>query len=220
MSKNEVKKRFVDIVQWVMIVGLLIACIFIWRMRNKLVDSREFKDGVTYTKIYDSQSIDALKKENEALYDSIKKLKDVEQVIEAKYKAKYESGIVKASKDSVRIVYVETPDTTFRDSVYSYTSKSDTVSYKLDIAAKDVRWHRLYFLLNDKFTIVTKENDGRVETNIKTEMGDVVSPTLWHRKNRTWKDRISIGPQVGVGYDVWNRNVGLYVGVGVSFDLW
>lgn len=220
MSKNEVKKRFVDIVQWVMIVGLLIACIFIWRMRNKLVESSEFKDGVTYTKIYDSQSIDALKKENEALYDSIKKLKDVEQVIEAKYKAKYESGIVKASKDSVRIVYVETPDTTFRDSVYSYTSNTDTVSYKLDIAAKDVRWHRLYFSLNDKFTIVTKENDGRVETNIKTDMGDVVSPTLWHRKNRTWKDRISIGPQVGVGYDVWNRNVGLYVGVGVTFDLW
>lgn len=220
MSKNEVKKRFVDIVQWVMIVGLLIACVFNWHMRNKLVESTEFKDGVTFTKIYDSQSIEALKKENEALYDSIKKLKDVEQVIEAKYKAKYKSEIVKASKDSVRIVYVETPDTTFRDSVYSYTSKTDTVSYKLDIAAKDVRWHRLYFSLNDKFTIVTKENDGRVETNIRTEMGDVVSPTLWHRKNKTWKDRISIGPQVGVGYDVWNRNVGMYVGVGVSFDLW
>lgn len=220
MASKEFRKKVIDIAQWVMIVGLLVVCVVIWKMRNNLVESSEFKDGVTYTKIYDSQAIDALKKENKALYDSIKKLKDVEQVIEAKYKAKYASGIVKASKDSVRYVYVHLPDTTFQDSVYSYTSKSDTVSYKLDVAAKDVRWHRLYFSLNDKFTIVTKENNGKVETNIRTEMGEVESPTLWHRKNRTWKDRISIGPQIGVGYDMLNRNMGVYVGVGVSVDLW
>lgn len=207
--KKYSKQQIWDIIQWLLIIVLLVSCIYISKKNSDLNDSIEFKMGNTYTKIYDSQKIESLKNENKTLYDSIKHLKNVESVVEIRYKYVYETDTIFV-KDNIGN----------NDSIYHYSSKSDTLSYDLDISAKQVYWHKLNFMLNNKFLIVTKEKDGKVETNIQTDVGTIDNTTIWHRKNKTFKDRFIIGPQVGVGYDLINKNPGLYVGIGVTYDLW
>lgn len=204
------KQQIWDIIQWILIVLLLIACVYIDKKNYDLNNSLEFKMGSTYTKIYDSQKIESLKAENKALYDSIKHLKNVESVVEVRYKYYYNTDTV----------FVNNNDTTKKDSIYHYASNSDTISYNLDISANQVRWHKLDFTLNNKFLIVTKEKDGKIQTDIKTDMGTIEGATMWHRKNKSFKDRFVIGPQVGGGYDFLNKRPTLYVGFGVTYDLW
>lgn len=204
------KQQIWDIIQWILIVLLLIVCVYIGKKNYDLNNSLEFKMGSTYTKIYDSQKIESLKAENKALYDSIKHLKNVESVVEVRYKYYYNTDTV----------FVNNNDTTKKDSIYHYASNSDTISYNLDISANQVRWHKLDFTLNNKFLIVTKEKDGKVQTDIKTDMGTIEGATMWHRKNKSFKDRFVIGPQVGGGYDFLNKRPTLYVGFGVTYDLW
>lgn len=204
------KQQIWDIIQWILIVLLLIACVYIGKKNYGLNNSLEFKMGSTYTKIYDSQKIESLKAENKALYDSIKHLKNVESVVEVRYKYYYNTDTV----------FVNNNDTTKKDSIYHYASNSDTISYNLDISANQVRWHKLDFTLNNKFLIVTKEKDGKIQTDIKTDMGTIEGATMWHRKNKSFKDRFVIGPQVGGGYDFLNKRPTLYVGFGVTYDLW
>lgn len=204
------KQQIWDIIQWILIVLLLIACVYIGKKNYDLNNSLEFKMGSTYTKIYYSQKIESLKAENKALYDSIKHLKNVESVVEVRYKYYYNTDTV----------FVNNNDTTKKDSIYHYASNSDTISYNLDISANQVRWHKLDFTLNNKFLIVTKEKDGKVQTDIKTDMGTIEGATMWHRKNKSFKDRFVIGPQVGGGYDFLNKRPTLYVGFGVTYDLW
>lgn len=204
------KQQIWDIIQWILIVLLLIVCVYIGKKNYDLNNSLEFKMGSTYTKIYYSQKIESLKAENKALYDSIKHLKNVESVVEVRYKYYYNTDTV----------FVNNNDTTKKDSIYHYASNSDTISYNLDISANQVRWHKLDFTLNNKFLIVTKEKDGKVQTDIKTDMGTIEGATMWHRKNKSFKDRFVIGPQVGGGYDFLNKRPTLYVGFGVTYDLW
>ena len=204
------KQQIWDIIQWVLIVLLLIACVYIGKENYDLSNSLEFKMGNTYTRIYDSQKIESLKAENKALYDSIKHLKNVESVVEVRYKYYYNTDTV----------FVNNSDTTKKDNIYHYTSNSDTISYNLDISANQVHWHKLDFTLNNKFLIVTKEKDGKVQTDINTDMGIIEGTTMWHRKNKSFKDRFVIGPQVGGGYDFLNKKPTLYVGFGVTYDLW
>lgn len=204
------KQQIWDIIQWILIVLLLIACVYIDKKNYDLNNSLEFNMESTYTKIYDSQKIESLKAENKALYDSIKHLKNVESVVEVRYKYYYNTDTV----------FVNNNDTTKKDSIYHYASNSDTISYNLDISANQVRWHKLDFTLNNKFLIVTKEKDGKVQTDINTDMGTIEGATMWHRKNKSFKDRFVIGPQVGGGYDFLNKRPTLYVGFGVTYDLW
>lgn len=209
MSKYT-KQQIWDVIQWILIIVLLIACFYIGKRNHTLSNSMEYKMGNTYTKIYDSQKIEALKSENKKLYDSIKHLKNVESVVEIRYKYFYKTDTVFVNKN----------DTANNDSIYHYSSNTDTISYNLDISGKEIFWHKLDFTLNNKFLIVTKEKDGKVETNINTDIGSVESTTMWHKKNKSFKDRFILGPQVGVGYDLSNKKPGLFVGFGVTYDLW
>lgn len=204
------KQQIWDVIQWVLIIVLLIACFYIGKKNHTLSNSMEYKMGNTYTKIYDSQKIEALKTENKKLYDSIKHLKNVESVVEIKYKYVYKTDTV----------FVNNNNITNNDSIYHYSSNTDTISYNLDISGREIFWHKLDFTLNNRFLIVTKEKDGKVETNINTDIGSVESTTMWHKKNKTFKDRFILGPQVGVGYDLFNKKPGLFIGFGVTYDLW
>lgn len=202
------KEQIFDVIQWILIIFLLGACIYIGKKNSDLNHSIEYRMANTYTKIYDSQKIESLKNENKVLYDSIKHLKNVESVVEIKYKYVFKSDTV----------YVN--DTTKNDTLYRYTSKSDTISYDLEVAAKEVKWHKLDFSLNDKLLIVTKEKDNKIETNIQTELGTIDSSVMWHKKNKTFKDRFVIGPTFGVGYGLNNKKPDLFLGVGLTIDLW
>ena len=206
------KERIIDGIQWGLIIILLISCIVIANRNHAYRESYLTKQ--TYLKIYDSQALEDLRLRNKALEDSLKAMKDadkIESVVEFKYKYVYKTDTV----------YVTEKDTVMEsDSVYHFTENSDTVNYDLRIKANDLDWYNLDFSVNDNFSIVNKEDNGKVETWINTTVGIVDDVNTWHRKDQTWRDRITIGPSVGIGYGLFNNNVDVYVGGSVSFKLW
>lgn len=175
-----------------------------------MTESLEVRKENTYLKIYDSQTIIGLEMRNKLLEDSIKKLQNVESVVEFKYVTKYVTDTVYVEKD------MEQP----KDSIYHYENNSDTIQYKLDIKASELYWHKLDLSVNNKFAIVNREDNGKVETTIIGSGGQIEDVNVWHRKNKTWKDRISIGPSIGVGYGTINGNFDVYVGGSISFDIY
>lgn len=200
------KHKIIDLIQWFLIIILFGVCVYTNKKNNRF----EIESQNIYTKIYDSQKIESLKSENKMLYDSIKHLNDIESVIEIQYKYIYKTDTI----------FVNTFDTLKKDSVYHFSSNNDTVSYKLDIFANQIYWYKFNFDLNNNFTIVTRENENKIQTDIKTNIGYIDKTIMWHRKNKTFKERFVIGPQVGGGYDFLNRKPTLYVGFGATYDLW
>lgn len=207
---NDFKYKLIDTIQWILIIVLSIYCVYVGRENKKMSTFYEIKKENMYLKIYDSQSIEALKKENQALYDSIKHLNNVESAVEIEYVYKYISDTI----------YVESNDKPCKkDSIYHYENNTDSINYKLDIKAYDLEWHKLDLSVNDKFTIITKEKNNKVETSINTNYGEINNTTMWHRK-KTWKDRIVIGPSIGAGFGTINKNFDVYVGGSVTIDVW
>lgn len=214
MNNNKAHKIW-DIIQGLFVVILLVACIFTWVENKKLSNNVEFKTAHTYTKIYDSQKIESLKSENKMLYDSIKKLKDAESAILLKYKNEYKSDTVRVTEYIIK--YVNS------DSIYSYSKNSDTISYKLDICANNLKWHKLDFSLRDDLLIVTKESNGKVETNVSTNTGTIENSTMWKKKKNIvniLKEKIAIGPQVTMGYNFTEKKTEFIIGIGATYDLW
>jgi hypothetical protein len=205
------------IIQWIIIIGLSITCLFTCSRNNKFIHSIETNTNKenTYVKVYESQEINRLKKINKALFDSIKHLKDVESVVQVKYKYVYNTDTVFVEK--------EEPDwlKQIKDSVYNISSETDSISYNLKINAKYLKWYQLDFKLKDEFLLVNREKDGINELMVKLGLGGstIENVTAVHRKNNTFWDRFSIGPSVTFGYDMVNRNIGCTVGVGISFNF-
>ena len=73
------KQKLIDVIQWILIIGLsIVLLIGFIRQNEAFTKNAEYEKNNTYVKIYESQNISKLKKENKALYDSIKKLKNVD----------------------------------------------------------------------------------------------------------------------------------------------
>lgn len=197
-----------DIMQWVLIILMLV---YVFILRSRIDDYShiyEYRKQDVYTKIYDSQKLKKLEKENKELYDSLRHMKDLESVIQIKYvyRTQYDTVFVESeSKDG--------------NSIYQFNDETDSVSYSLSVKADTIEWYTLDFDVKDDILIVTREDDGRVETDIKTDYGKVDETLMW-KKKRSFADRFVIGPQVGFGYDFTSKRSGVYVGVGCTFDLW
>jgi hypothetical protein len=78
--------------------------------------------------------------------------------------------------------------------------------------------------VKDKFTIVNKS---KYDSNINhitigsQGSGEISDVTVFKKKEKKkLMDRISIGPGATAGYDPINKNWGVMVGIGVSYDLW
>ena len=201
-----------DSLQIILILILLIVCFVTLKKNNDLSNNVEFKMAHTYTKIYDSQKIESLKKENKALYDSIKHLKDVESALLLKYKKNFKSDTVKVTEYIVKYIS--------NDSVYSYSQNTDTISYNLDVCASNLKWHKLDFTLNDDLIIVTREKENKVETTVGTNVGEIESSTMWKKKKNILKEKIAIGPQVTFGYNFSEKKPEIILGLGITYDLW
>ena len=231
---SEKSKKFIDIIQWVLIAVLIGFCVYSqWTIKNsgfQEVVVEQDKNG-KYTQIYDSQKMEVLKKENKELYDSIKKLKNVESAVVIKYKYKYSTDTVRVTDKQYVAVPVEKniTDTIYRyaeehhtDSIYHYTENNDTVSYNLDICASQLQWHRLDFQINDRLTLIN-QNDGNDHNILTVDHGDnmeIEGVTAWHKKKgNSFKDRFFFGPSVNVGYGIFNKKVDVFIGVSVGFDL-
>lgn len=210
-------KKVIDIIEWIVIITLSVF-LYVQCENKKMIDEKIIyveKNGV-YNEIYESQKISALEKENKQLYDSIKKLKNVETVIQFKYKKEYVTDTV-----FIDTLYM---DVSKRDSVvnvYEYVRSNDTINYELSIGAKEEpKWYNLKFDVNDKLTIVNRENDGQNHLTIGSEnKANIDDVTVFHRKNKTFWKRFKVGPSVTAGYDIVNEKFGVNVGVGVTFDL-
>lgn len=210
------RQKIIDVVQWILIASLsILLLIGFIRQNESLTKNAEFDKNNTYVKIYESQSISKLKKENKELYDSIKTLKDVESAVEIKYRYRYKTDTVFVPKKDGGKITID------KDSLYKFTSDNDTVNYELDVKAKGLEWYTMNFTINDKFTLVNRNDGNQNETNIYHSPNvSIDGTTMYHvnGKSNKWYNRFAVGPQVGFGINN-DGQFGTYVGVGVTFNL-
>lgn len=223
-------QKTIDIIQWIFIIGLatmlIIQGINYEKAKKDLVTSAEYNKENTYVRVYESQKLNKLKRENKELYDSIAKLQDVESGMVVKFVEHYNTDTIKVDKfvvqrDTVRY-YTESNDTFVNiDSVYHYTQDNDTVNLSIDVKAKELDWLKADFKIHDKFMIINREKDGVNQTFINhSDNSTIEGTTMWHRKNsEKWYQKFSISPQIGVGYGIFNSKIDLYVGFGLGYKF-
>lgn len=201
---------------------------------EKLVEEVEYIDSTnTYNKIYYEKEMSSLRKENKELFDSLKKYKkDIDFLVQFKYKKTYETGVVHTKKNNSRPVTVTkeeqgvNPEEKLEAKTYEYLSEpNDTFEYRLRInSEKEPNWYSLSANVKDKFTIVNKSKDDSNINHItigSQGSGEISDVTVFKKKEKKkLMDRISIGPGATAGYDPINKNWGVMVGIGVSYDLW
>lgn len=218
---NKVNK--VLIVGLFIIVGILCGLViyFNYKANNiakEVVDNIESID--THSQYYYQSEFEVLKKKNKELYDSLKnQKKQIESLSQFKYKKIYITDTIYTNPETpIPEEIKQLPDST-----YIYESETDTLSYTLEVNSKvEPNWYKLKTEINDEFTIVNKQYDnGLMTTTIKSENGgEIYDVTNWQKgKTKKWYNNFSFGPSVSVGYDPINRNVGVVVGVGVTYNI-
>ena len=223
-------QKAIDIIQWVFIIGLIAMLVIqgvnYQQTKKDLVTSAEYNKENTYVRIYESQRLDKLKRENRELYDSIKKLNDVESGMVIKFREHYVTDTIMVDKfvvqrDTIRVVADNNKVYESVVSIYHYTQNNDTVNLDIDIKAKELQWCKADFTISDQFMIINREKDGVNQTLINhSDNATIESTTMWHRKDtKKWYQRFTISPQIGVGYGMINRKVDTYVGVGVGYQF-
>ena len=215
MKLSDRQKKIIDIIQWICIIFLLMVCItgsIFKKSDNDFIKDTEYQKEQAYVKIYESQTIESLKKENRELYDSIKRLNDVESAIDIRYKYKYVTDTITKTE----FVY------NTNDSVYHYHNDNDTITCDIDVKANNLEWIQNRFTINDRFMIINREKDGMNQTFINHgENTTVDAVDTWHRieDKQKWHKNFHLGIQAGFGYGVFNRKPDIFIGVGVSYDL-
>ena len=216
-----IKKSILIIISCIVAILCLLVVYFNYKARNSALKTIETTESEgKYTQMYYEREFNALKKENRELYDSLKNQKDnISSVVRFKYKNKYFTDTVFVNNNvNIPEIVRELPDNT-----YTYSSESDTLSYRLQVNSKvEPNWYMLQAEVNDEFTIVNKEYaNGQQMTVIESQdHGEISDITAWQKPNkRKWYQRFAVGPAVSVGYDPVNRNVGITIGVGVTYDL-
>ena len=223
-------QKTIDIIQWGFIIGLIAMLVIhgvnYQQTKKDLVTSAEYNKENTYVRIYESQRLDKLKRENRELYDSIKKLNDVESGMVIKFREHYVTDTIMVDKfvvqrDTIRVVADNNKVYESVVSIYHYTQNNDTVNLDIDIKAKELQWCKADFTISDQFIIINREKDGVNQTLINhSDNATIESTTMWHRKDtKKWYQRFTISPQIGVGYGMINRKVDTYVGVGVGYQF-
>lgn len=172
----------------------------------------EYKQENNYLKVYSSQRISALTKENKELRDKVTNLENVETAVEIKY------------------VYVMNWDTVFvdsssmkKDGIYHFEENDDTVRYNLDIMGDNIKWYKLDFKINDKLTLI-QQNDGdlnKLTVQPNSSHMDITDVNAWHRedKSQKWYNKFTVGPQLGFGYGIINNKPDIFVGIAVGYDI-
>ena len=212
------KQKIIQIIQWLMIILLAISCFYFWRSSDDS-EGNLIKDEITFDKnekqtvnISNDKTWGELKRENEELYDSIRKLSNVKEAIQVKY-------VLKRDIDTVYINNTYIPI----DSIYHYAQNSDTINYNLDIKGKDVEWFKLDFSIQDSLMLVTRSANGQNETTINhttnTSIKDVTVFVPKKKFSQKVKENVYFGVGVGAGYGFFNKKPDIYIGInaGIKF---
>lgn len=209
------KQKLIQIGQWLAIIVLSIACFYFWMKPNNgsvVTDSQYKKSDTQYVNISSDKTLSELKKENQVLYDSIKKLSNVKEAIQIKYITKYNTDTVKLG-DII-------PSS---DSTYHYSHSSDTIKYNLDINGNKVKWFKLDFAIQDSLMLVTRSKNGKNETVISHSGNTTIENTTVFIPKKTFfeklKDKTYFGVGVGAGYGFFNKKPDIYIGInaGIKF---
>lgn len=218
--------KFFEIAKWSIIVFMSIAIIMLLRGNHELKSSYEaLKMDGTYITGYQSQTINQLKKSNSELYDSIKKIKNVKQAAIIKYRYRYNGDTVYIPRTLPPIENTPSslPSPSPESRIHTYTKDTDTLSYKLTIQSDIVDWYKLDFTLNEKLTIINREENGNNETTIGTATGGgtITGTQMFNQKKNpnSFFNRFSFGLQAGVGYGIITKKPDVYVGAGITFRL-
>lgn len=206
--------KVLEIVKIALIVLMSITIIVLWKNNSALTSSYEaYKKDGTYVTTYQSKTIKELKKKNKELYDSIKGIENVKQAIIIKYKYSYKGDTI----------YVDRKLPSIEDNVYTFKKNSDTISYVLKIKSDTVDWYKLDFTLNEKLTLINREENGNNELTVGTSTGGgvITGTEVFNQKDNRNKflNRFSLGIQAGVGYGTINKKPDIYIGFGATFRL-
>ena len=106
---------------------------------------------------------------------------------------------------------------------FTYESEpNDTFEYKLRINAdKEPYWYDLDAKVKDKITLANMKTDGSdvnqlsIKSDIKAEIGNVT--TFNKQQKESFLKHFKVAPSVTFGYDVLNNNMGIVVGVSLSY---
>ena len=205
--------KVLEIIKLVLIVLMSVTIIVLWKNNGELKSSYEaYKKDGTYVKTYQSQTIKELKKQNKELYDSIKDIKNVKQAVIIKYKYKYNGETIYVD----RTLPIE-------NNIYKFTKNTDTISYVLTVKSDTIDWYKLDFSLNDKLTLINREENGNNEVTINTSNGGstIIGTEIFNKKENknSFINRFSWGIQIGVGHGLIHKKTDVYVGVGASFRI-
>ena len=205
--------KVLEIIKLVLIVLMSVTIIVLWKNNGVLKSSYEaYKKDGTYVKMYQSQTIKELKKQNKELYDSIKDIKNVKQAVIIKYKYKYNGETIYVD----RTLPIE-------NNIYKFTKNTDTISYVLTVKSDTIDWYKLDFSLNDKLTLINREENGNNEVTINTSNGGstIIGTEIFNKKENknSFINRFSWGIQIGVGHGLIHKKNDVYVGVGASFRI-
>lgn len=199
----------------ILVVWTLFAiCLYMeYHTINGKVEEIEYTDtNGAYHKLFYETEFNSLKKENKALYDSLKQYKEqITYLIQFKDKREYSTGHVDIHED-----------TTNASTTFEYVNEpNDTMRYKLKINAdKEPYWYSLDITTNTEYTIVNKTYDDGLNHTTVEGGGEISDITIFKKKEKTkFMDRFSFGPMVGVGYDPVNKNISPMIGIGITFDL-
>lgn len=222
----KLSQKTLDVLQWVLILGLLVLLtvlgINLKKTKKDLVKSEEYNKQNTYIRIYESQKLEKLKKENKELYDSLAHVQNAESGIIIKFTERYHTDTI--TVDNFQVI----KDTVFKDnqvagvdSVYKYIQDNDTIKCNIDIKAEKLKWAKADIQIHDKFTIINREKDGQNQTTIGHSGNTTIDGTaMWHRKNnKKWYQRFVVSPTIGVGYGIVNKKADAYVGVGIGYSF-
>lgn len=210
MKLTDRQQKVIDVIQWILIIILLVICSIVYIGNKQVIKEKEIAKENTYIKIYESQKIAELEKINKALADSLKVKTDKtpESAIEIRYKYKYKTDTIKVTEFVVE-----------EDSIYHYSNDNDTIKTDIDIKANRLEWCNVNATINDKFTIINRVNGDDVETAIEHSPNvDITNVDAWHKKT-TFKDRISYGPSIGVGYGFINKKPDVFIGFTVTYNI-
>jgi len=219
MALLEKHKKWIDLLQWLLILLMVGVGIVVFLGDTNLKREREVKSNETYVKIHESQSINALKKKNRELYDSLNVVSAYrpESAIQFKIKYKYKTDTIYKTEFITEYVYADNGEV--EDSIYHYEKDNDTIKANIVVKAKELDWLTARWEINDKFQIINRTNGNLNETTINhsdnVEISDV---TVWHR-NKSWKDRLFLGPSVNAGYDPALKKFTWSIGFSGGFDL-
>ena len=162
----------------------------------------------TYTSLYPSASFNSLKRENKELYNEVKRLKDLKEVIKYKYRTEYRTVTIYISNPSDEVIN--------KDTTYRLSNETDSISYSLlaNVTGK-LNYYKLYFKLSDTFKITRQEDNRFNRLNISSDNGRIEGVTRWQKRT----PRLNVGLNAGIGYGILSKRPDLFVGVGFCFNF-